>query len=205
MKILAVFSAAALGENPVLVQGLGLDPLLQPTAEGGQDGVSSAPPASPGSIRLWTAGVVIVTTLSSALAWFLQNRFLEPAGLGYLGIVAFTVIILALARLLGWLGRRRGLDRSDGLGLEAVTTNSLVLGLALQNVRGLLLKALMGGLAAGLGWVFVGQILAGFRDRVQGPQVPPPLRGLPATLIALGLMALTFTGFRGMLQVLFFR
>jgi electron transport complex protein RnfA len=89
-----------------------------------------------------------------------------------------------------------------GIFLPLITTNCIVLGVALLNVQqqhGFIPSALYGfGAAAGFSLVLL--LFAGLRERIAVADVPHPFRGASITLITAGLMSLAFMGFAGLVK-----
>jgi electron transport complex protein RnfA len=62
-----------------------------------------------------------------------------------------------------------------------------------------LIKALISGVASGLGWMLAIVILAGLRERMEAnDKMPEAMKGLPSSLITAGLMSIAFLGFSGL-------
>lgn len=188
MDLILIIISAALVNNFVLVQFLGLCPFM---------GVSNKPEGAAG-MAMATA---FVLTLASVASYMISAWLLEPLGLEYLRIVAFIVVIAALVQLIEVVMRHAApmLHRVLGIYLPLITSNCAVLGVALLNVReqhSLLESALYGfGAALGFGGVLV--LLAAARDRLAIADVPASFRGAPIGLVTAGLMALAFMGFAG--------
>jgi Na+-translocating ferredoxin:NAD+ oxidoreductase subunit A len=194
VKLFAILVSGILVQNFILSRFLGLCPFF---------GVSK---------RLDTvygmgAGVVFVCTLASALTWPLQYYLLEPMGLGYLQTVAFILVIAALVQLVEMLIQKVSppLHAALGIYLPLLTTNCAVLGVAILNINQQFgfMETVINGLAGGAGWTLATLLFAGVRERLEGPHVPPSLRGLPIAFLAAGLMALAFMGFQGLFRTLF--
>ena len=188
MDLVLIIISAALVNNFVLIQFLGLCPFL---------GVSSRLEGAAG-MAMATA---FVLTLSSVASYLLTEWVLAPLGLEYLRIVAFIVVIAGLVQLTELVMRNAApmLHRVLGIYLPLITSNCAVLGVALLNVReqhSLVQSALYGfGAALGFGAVLV--MLAAARERLAMADVPESFRGAPIGLVTAGLMALAFMGFAG--------
>jgi electron transport complex protein RnfA len=188
MDFLLIVISAALVNNFVLIQFLGLCPFM---------GVSNRIEGAAG-MAMATA---FVLTLSSVASYLLTEWVLSPLGLDYLRIVAFIVVIAGLVQLTEMVMRNVApvLHRVLGIYLPLITSNCAVLGVALLNVRqqhSLVESALYGlGAAAGFGIVLV--LLAAARERLAMADVPDSFRGAPIGLVTAGLMALAFMGFAG--------
>ena len=61
-----------------------------------------------------------------------------------------------------------------------------------------LLKSVVQGFGAGVGFTLALVLMAGIREKLELARVPKNLDGLPITFITAGLLALAFLGFAGM-------
>lgn len=191
MDLLLIIISAALVNNFVLVQFLGLCPFL---------GVSSR---LEGAIGMSVATLFVLTL--AAVASYLVNRWvLAPLELEYLRIVAFIIVIAGLVQLTEIFMQRAFplLARVLGVYLPLIASNCAVLGVALLNMRQQhsLAEAAVHGLGAALGFGIVLIALAGARERIAMADVPASFRGAPIGLITAGLMALAFMGFVGIVR-----
>ena len=86
-----------------------------------------------------------------------------------------------------------------GIYLPLITTNCAVLGITILNFTNEYnyIESLVNALAAGLGFMLAMIIFAGVRKRLETADVPEFLKGLPITLIAASIVALSFLGFAG--------
>jgi len=94
------------------------------------------------------------------------------------------------------------LYRLLGIYLPLITTNCIVLGLALLNVteRHDFLQSVVYGLGGGLGFSLVLMLFATLRERLAAADVPLPFRGIAIAMITAGLMSLAFMGFTGLIK-----
>lgn len=188
MDLLLIIVSAALVNNFVLVQFLGLCPFL---------GVSTRLESAIGM----SAATAFVLTLASVVAYLLTRWVLVPLELEYLRIVMFILVIAALVQLVELVMRRSVplLYRLLGIYLPLITSNCAVLGVALLNLREQhsLAESALYGLGAAAGFSLVLIALAAARERLAMADVPASFRGAPIGLITAGLMALAFMGFVG--------
>ena len=188
MDLFLIIVAAALVNNFVLVQFLGLCPFL---------GVSSSIESAMG-MSLATA---FVLTLAAVSSYLLTSWVLAPLDLLYLSTVSFILVIAALVQLTELFMRRTAplLHRVLGIYLPLITSNCAVLGVALLNLReqNSLVESALYGFGAALGFGLVLVALAAARERLELADVPESFRGAPIGLITAGLMALAFMGFLG--------
>lgn len=188
MDLVLIVISAALVNNFVLIQFLGLCPFL---------GVSNSVESAAG-MSLATA---FVLTLSAVASYLLSTWVLQPLELEYLSTIGFIIVIAALVQATELILRSTAplLHRVLGIYLPLITSNCAVLGVALLNLReqNSLLESAVYGFGAALGFGAVLVALAAARERLALADVPEPFRGAPIGLITAGLMALAFMGFTG--------
>lgn len=192
MELFIIFVGAALVNNFVLARFLGICPFL---------GVSK---------RLETAfgmgmSVIFVMTLASVGTNIVYTFVLVPLGLEFLQLIAFILIIASLVQLVETVLQKAVPTLYKGLGiyLPLITTNCAILGLALLNVLKSydLLRAIIFGLGAGLGFTLALLLMAGIRQRLVFADVPRCLKGVPIALVVAGLLSLAFFGFSGLVKM----
>ena len=124
MNLLIIAISAALVNNVVLSQFLGLCPFL---------GVSKKINTAAGM-----GGAVIgVITISSALCSLIYDYILTPLDLTYLNTIVFILVIAALVQFVEMVLKKCSPALYEALGvyLPLITTNCAVLGIALTNVQ----------------------------------------------------------------------
>jgi electron transport complex protein RnfA len=180
--------AAALVNNFVLVQFLGLCPMM------------GASRRIEGAVGMGLATGLVLTT-ASALGYLVDELLLKPYGLEYLRLISFVLAIGAAVQLTDLLVRRFSplLHRILGLYIPLIASNCAVLGVALLNSTASrsLLAAVFYGAGAALGFALVLGLLAGLRERLEFADVPGPFRGSAIALITAGILSLAFLGFTG--------
>lgn len=177
--------------NYVLAQFLGICPSI---------GVSSKVETSMGM----SAAVTFVITLASVITWVLDRFILQP-NFVYLRTVAFILVIAALVQIVEMFLKKSapGLYNALGIYLPLITTNCVVLGVAILNVQTgyTLLQTVASALGASIGFALALILLAAIREQfTRMENVPECFRGVPAALTTLGLMSMAFAGFAGMFQ-----
>ena len=201
--VISVLLAGILTDNMVLAKFLGICPFL---------GVSK---------KLNTAfamgmAVILVMLLATAVTYPIYIFLLIPAGLEYLQTIAFILVIAALVQMLEVVMKKfmPPLYKALGIYLPLITTNCAVLGITLlnftnqkiidyANVAGgyangkVFLVCMANALGAGAGFLLSMLLFAGVRSRLEKANVPKFLQGLPITLIAASIVALSFLGFAG--------
>ena len=195
--VIAIILAGILTDNYVLSKFLGICPFL---------GVSKKLETAMGM----SAAVIFVMVLSTAVTYPIQIFLLEPFGLEYLQTVVFILIIAALVQLIEITLKKYApaLHASLGVYLPLITTNCAVLGCAILVTENYgsasysfgqgYLYALSCAFGSGVGFLLAMAIFAGVRKRLESSEIPQSLQGLPITLIAASLVAMSFLGFAGL-------
>lgn len=190
-EYLLLFISTVLVNNFVLVKFLGLCPFM---------GVSKKLEPAVG-MGLATA---FVLTLTSALSYLVDHWLLIPLDIAYLRTMAFILVIAVVVQFTEMVVHKASPDlyRLLGIYLPLITTNCIVLGLALLNVteRHDFLQSVVYGLGGGLGFSLVLMLFATLRERLAAADVPLPFRGIAIAMITAGLMSLAFMGFTGLIK-----
>lgn len=195
-SLLAVFLAAILTENYILCKFLGICPFL---------GVSKKVNTAVGM----SLAVTFVMLIATAVTFPLYTYVLEPNGLAYLETVLFILIIAALVQFVEIVLKKYipSLYKALGIYLPLITTNCAVLGVTMlvleksaADASYTYLSAMVNTLGTGVGYLVAMVLFAGVRERLEQADIPKALRGLPITLIAASLVALSFLGFAGIVD-----
>ena len=184
-ELLAILFSAILVDNFVLSKFMGICPFI---------GVSKKTQSALGM----SAAVTFVMVLSTALTYPIYKLVLVPQKLQYLNTMAFILIIALFVQLVEILIKRflPPLYRSLG--------NCAVLGVTLLNIEyGTIGQALVNALGAGLGFTLALVLFSGVRERIEVADVPAMFKGVPAALVAAGIVAASFMGFSGLVENLF--
>ena len=194
--IVTVILAGILTDNYVLSKFLGICPFL---------GVSKKLDTAMGM----SAAVIFVMVLATAVTYPIQRFVLEQLGLEYLQTVVFILIIAALVQLVEIVLKKHmpALHASLGVYLPLITTNCAVLGCTILVTEDFgsasygfgegYCYALFCAFGSGLGFLVAMAIFAGVRKRMELCDIPETLQGLPITLVAASLVAMSFLGFAG--------
>jgi Na+-translocating ferredoxin:NAD+ oxidoreductase subunit A len=189
MELFTIFFSAAVINNFVLMQFLGICPFI-----GVSGRISSAI-----SMGMATTFVLVMTAM---VTWLLQAFVLKPLNIEFLQTVSFILVIAALVQFVEMVIKKvsTGLYRALGIFLPLITTNCCILGLAIFAVMKsfTFLEGVVYGLGAGAGFTLALVLMAGIREELELADVPRVLRGAGITLIVAGTLALAFMGFAGM-------
>ena len=179
--LLAVFA-----QNAVFTRALGVSRLVQLV---GDDRTSS-----------WLFGMQLCITqiMVTPFAWYAGSRIAPLANraqLRPLVYIASIAVVCLLEHAVLWLAK--GLPHRSAL-LRIVPLaglNSCVLGTVLvERTQSFTLGQSLGfGLGSGLGYVLVTEA----RHRLRSKAIPEAFRGLPITLVYIGVLALAIYGFTG--------
>lgn len=149
--------------------------------------------------------VTFVMTVTTVLNWFVYHYIIVPLKLEYLRYIIFIIVIAAVVQILEMLMDRLSpsLYITLGIFLPLITVNCAILGVTLfMQLRNYsLLQSLLYGLGSGMGWWLAIVLLAAIRKRTDNAPAPVGLKGTGLTFITIGIMAMAFIGFSGMIQV----
>ena len=198
MNILLLAIGAALVNNVILSQFLGLCPFL---------GVSKSVNTATGM----GAAVVFVMTIASFVTSVVYYGILRRFGLEYLNTIVFILVIAALVQFVEMFLKKvmPSLYNALGVYLPLITTNCAVLGVALTNVQngyyddmsaGMgLLTGVVNGFATAVGFLVSIVLMAGIREKIEYNDISESFQGTPIVLVTAGLMAIAFFGFSGLI------
>lgn len=186
---LSIITAAALVNNVVLVQLLGVSSLFFPGR------------SLQNTVEL--AALNFVVLFSAAVINLLLFKFvLTPLGLGFLKLLLFVVISSGITGLLlQWLKQRLPLSiRQQKLAFYLTGGNSAVIGVSLINTLSDLniLQSIAYSLGAALGFSGLLIAFAAMRLRIEYSDVPAPFQGTAIQLISAGIVAMFLLGFAGL-------
>ena len=200
VDLLLIAIKYSLVSNVVLSQFLGICAFL---------GVSKKSSASKGM----GAAVIFVTVLASIVSHLIYVGIMSASspickalgikdGLDFLNTIVFILLIAALVQLVEMFMKKNMKSLYDALGvyLPLITTNCAVLGVSIINAEqmetfGL---AITNALGAGIGFSLAILLFAGVRDRMSKNEIPKPFQGMPIALISASVMAVVFSGFKGL-------
>ena len=192
--ILAILVAALFSQNFVLVKFLGICPFL---------GVSKKVDSALGMGLAVTA----VMVLTCAVTYPIYTFILMPLGLEYMEILVFILVIACLVQMLEMLLKKfsPGLYSAMGVYLPLVTTNCAILGVTLLNVESgyTFVESMVASAGAGIGFLIAMVLFTGVRSTLEYAKPPKSFEGLPITLVAASLVAVSFMGFGGIIESLF--
>ena len=185
--IASILLAGILTNNMVLSKFLGICPFL-----GVSKKVNTAVSMS--------IAVILVMVIATAVTWPIYTYILYP-NFTYLQTVVFILVIAAIVQLIEIFLKKfiKPIYNALGVYLPLITTNCAVLGITMLNITDELnfIESIFNALGAGLGFLLAMLLFSGVRTKLETADIPEFLKGLPITLVAASLVALSFLGFAG--------
>ena len=204
MEYIIILISAVFVNNVVLSQFLGICPFL---------GVSKKVSTAVGM----SAAVMFVMALATLVTYLLQNYVLVPLHLEFMQTISFILVIAGLVQMVEIILKKisPSLYQALGIFLPLITTNCVVLGVAIQvvtnefgyinNVDALgnishmmnLGQSIAFAVCTALGYGVALILFSGIREQIELNGVPKSFEGVPIALITAGIMAMAFMGFSG--------
>jgi Na+-translocating ferredoxin:NAD+ oxidoreductase subunit A len=190
MDIFAIIISAIFVSNIALVRFLGICPFL---------GVSKSVDNAIGM----SFAAIFVVFFASIISFSVYHLVLAPLQLEYLNLIAFILIIASFVQFVEMFLKKFlvGLYKSLGIYLPLITTNCVVLGVALENVtlEWNFWQMLAYSSAVPLGFAMVLILFSVIRERLAViNRLPGPFKGAAIAFIITGLMTMAFVGFGGL-------
>jgi len=191
MTLFLIFVGAALINNYVLTQFLGLCPFF---------GTSKKLSMAVGM----GLSVIFVMTIASVSTHIIYNQVLARFQMEYLQTIVFILIIATIVQFVEAYMKKsfKSLYEVLGIFLPLITVNCTIMGVALINVREqfTFIDAIVNSLGAGSGFLLALVLLAVIREKYDHhPGVPVLFQGFPLALFSAGLMNFGFMGFQGLI------
>lgn len=188
MSLISLFITSLLTENIVLTKFLGLCPFFGNSKK------------EENAIAMGIC-VVLVTTISSIITYFIYNYILVPTSTEYLNTLMFILVIASLVQLLVLIMKNKfkRLYKNLGIYLSLITTNCAVLGVVLLNINNgyNLLETITYSFGSSLGFMLVIYVFSTIRERLDHSDIPKCFRGLPIAFVTASIMALIFERYTG--------
>ena len=187
MSYFLLFLSAAIVNNFVLVRFLGICPFI---------GVSKQLSSALG-MGLATTFVLVLT---STLCYIADYLILQPLNITELRLITYIVLIAAVVQFTELMVKYISPEifKLLGIYLPLITTNCIVLGLAILSVT--FPEVVIFSFGAGCGFLLVLVLFAAMRERIDRSNVPKPFKGSAIALITAGLLSLAFMGFTNLIS-----
>jgi len=191
-SLFIIFMAAGFTNNILMTRFLGMCSCL---------GVSKTVNTSVGL----GLAVIFVTASTAALNYLVYYYVLVPLGMEFLRLITFIVVIAGFVQFIEMVIERISLKLYNALGifLPLITVNCAILGISLfmLNKPYGFWQTFAYGLGGGFGWFLAITLIGGIRENIKERFLPKGLAGPGITLIIIGIMALAFVGFSGMIKI----
>lgn len=146
--------------------------------------------------------VVFVMVMAGIITWVVDTYLLKGLDVEYLRTVSFILVIASLVQFVEMFLKKSipGLYAGLGIFLPLITTNCAVMGTCLLNISKeySFIQALAASFFYAVGFGLALILFAGVRERINLARVPKALQDTSIGLVTAGMIALTFTAFKGM-------
>ena len=190
-ELILILMGGVLVNNYVLQQFLGICPFL---------GVSKKFDQASGM----GIAVTFVMLFATAATWPIYTYLLVPLKIDYLQTIVFILVIATLVQFVEIILKKfiPSLFKALGVYLPLITTNCAVLGVTLNNITDgySFVESMISSLGVGLGFLLAMVLFAGVRSRISDTAPAKSMQGLPVTLVAASIVAMSFYGFSGIVE-----
>ena len=156
--------------------------------------------------------VIFVLTITTPVNWAINNFFLKPGALHWLGypnsdlsflvFIAFIAVIASQVQLVEMLMEKfsPGLYTSLGIFLPLIAVNCAILGTSLfmEQRDYTFIEATVFGFSSGIGWFLAIVAFSAILQKLKYADLPKGLDGFAINMITTGLIAMAFMGFSGL-------
>lgn len=188
-NLITMCISAVLINNIVLTQFLGICPFL---------GVSRNKNSAIGM----GLAVIFVIFGASILSYLLYYYVLDPMNIEYMNLISFILVIASFVQFTEMFIKKYSpaLYKSLGIYLPLITTNCVVLYVALANITSSydFVEMMVYSLSVPIGFMLVLVIFSYIREKLAIAPVPKYFKGNPVALIVAALMAIAFSGLAGL-------
>jgi Na+-transporting NADH:ubiquinone oxidoreductase subunit E len=191
--LLTVFLATMLTHNIALTYLLGMCPFI----------------ALSRSLKTATGmgyAVIFVVTLTAAINWPIYHLILVPTGSTLIYYVLFIVVIAASVQLLEMIMERffPALQAAFGIFLPLITVNCVVLAVSLFMVLREydFVTSVVFAFGSSVGWTLAISVVAAINEKLRlVADIPRGMRGPGIVMVVAGIIALSFVGFSGVVNI----
>jgi electron transport complex protein RnfA len=152
-----------------------------------------------------SGAVIFVMLLATIVTWLIQNYVLVPFNIQFLRTIAFILIIAFLVQVVEIILKKvsPALFQALGIYLPLITTNCVVLGVAIQTITKdyNLLEGVVFAISNAAGFSLALILMAGMREHLDLVEVPKGMKGVPIALVLAGLLSMAFMGFANLVSI----
>jgi electron transport complex protein RnfA len=198
MILFKIFISAFLINNVVLLRFIALCPFI---------GMSTDEDKSIGM----GLAVTFVTVMATCVTWPIYRFILEPAGLVFLQLLVFILVIASLVQLVEFYLKKSApaLYGSMGIYLALITTNCAILAVTLDVINNVCIftgkpytfvESVVYAVGVAAGFLLALLLLSGVRRRIRTSPIPSFLKGTPILFVSAALLSMAFMGFSGLVK-----
>ena len=147
-----------------------------------------------GSFKLGVS-VSVMTITAALVAYVLNSLVLIPLNAQYMQLVCYILIVAALLPVIKKVIKY---DNEDFY--TSVAINSAVIGLLFLNTEATFLDTILNTVFSSVGFITIMTLMAAVSQRLEDSNVFKGFKGVAISLVSLGLVALAFTGFNGLIK-----
>lgn len=189
MNIIQLIIAAVFVNNIVLTNYVGINPTIA-SSSNGESAITMG------------LSITLMMTISTVITKLIHDYVLVPFNLQYLQVLVYVLVIVAVIYLCYALFKNSLKEKFESLDafMPLIVINNLFLGVALIVTQdGLsLLETVFYSVGVGLGFMLVSLILSSINYKYRFVDMPRAFKEKPISIMALGLIALAFYGFSGL-------
>jgi electron transport complex protein RnfA len=193
MDLFKIIFLAIFVNNVALTQFLGIRIML-----GESNNISS-------SLRM--GGIIMfLLILVNFVNYFILKYFLIPLQIQFLQLIIFILLIILISHIIEFLFRKTNskLFKKFTDYFSQITTSSIVLGVCLltfkNNIAFNLIQNLIYTISATVGYTLALLVMTGITDQLELTRTPEGMKGIPISLITIGLLSLAFMGLTGVIK-----
>ena len=147
--------------------------------------------------------VMFVIFGSSVMTYAIYHFILVKANIVYMDLLVFILVIAAFVQFVELFLKKTSpaLYKALGIFLPLITTNCVVLFVALENIKNGFSWAemLVYSIAVPLGFMLIMVVFTAIRERLDSSETPIAWKGAPIALITMAVMAMAFGGLAGII------
>jgi Na+-translocating ferredoxin:NAD+ oxidoreductase subunit A len=192
MNILKIIFLAVLVNNVVLTRFIGV-------------------PVPDGSLKDYfslhrSIAVLIVLLIVNILSFYIIDYILKPYQLQFLQTIVFVILTIAVLAIAEVVLRKSNLKiiKGKAVSVSLIMTNSIILGVCLisfeREASVSLSDTIIYTFSSVVGYILVMTMISGIFQQMRLTGVPKSMKGIPISLITIGILALAFIGLTGIFR-----
>lgn len=189
MEILAIIIGAVFVNNIVLTNYVGINPAIA-SSTSGESAITMG------------LSLMLMMTVSNVISKLIYDNLLVKFGLEFIQVLVYILVIVLVIKLCYALFKNLFKNKSESLEafMPLIVINNLFMGVTfLTTQQGLnIVQTIFYTIGVGLGFMLVSILLSSINYKYRFIDMPKHFKEKPITIMALGLIALAFYGFAGL-------